>query len=108
MGLSDIVRDVMNGRDLAATIERLRADRRAAIDHLLSVLDGSTKYELAKDVDLRDAHDNLHSALAALGADDVEYLIALLRDALTTENHQPAYSLTWVLAHLDDRAAVDV
>jgi HEAT repeat protein len=46
--------------------------------------------------------------LSRLAREDVGHLVALLRAELQHDRMQPAFSLAWTLAHLDDPAALGV
>ena len=108
MTIAEIVQCIMDGRGVPANVALLQKDRRKAIAYLLSVLEGGRSLVQAEGVDGRDAHDNLAGALFQLGREDVGHLVALLRAELQHNRMQPAFSLAWALAHLDDRAALDV
>ena len=106
--IAGIIQDIVDGRNIASSVTRLQPQRRKAIAYLLTVLDGRRTVVPANGVDGRDAHDNLAEALLLLGREDIDHLVALLRAALRRDGMQPAFSLTWTLAHLDDRTALDV
>ena len=108
MTIAKIVQHIIDGQNLAANVALLQKDRRKAIAYLLPFLDGTMQVVPAVGVDGRDAHDNIMGALFRLGREDVEYLVGLLRAELQHDRMQPAFSLAWALAYLDDRAALDV
>ena len=106
--IAGVIQDIVDGRDIASSVTRLQPQRRKAIAYLLTLLDGRWTFVPAEGVDGRDAHDNLAEALFLLGREDVNHLVALLRTELRHDRMQPAFSLAWTLAHLEDRAALDV
>lgn len=108
MTIAEIVQSIIDGLDLPANVALLQEHRREAIAYLLPLLDGRMPVVQAEGVDGRDAHDNIMEALFRLGREDVDHLVTLLRAELQHDRMQPAFSLAWTLAHLDDRAALDV
>jgi hypothetical protein len=105
--IAGIVQHVIDGVDVAGNIRRLKPRAREAIAHLLRIVEGKAPFVPSAGVDLRDAYDRVSDAVSALGADDPGYLADLLRAALRTGAHQPAFSLAWGLAHMDAKEAVE-
>lgn len=105
--IPEVVRDILDGKDFARNVRLLKPQRREAIRYLLGVLDGTIAYHLAPGVDARDAHDACTGAVAELGKGDVDFLVALLERELPSGKNQPAFSLAWVLAHLDTPGRVE-
>ena len=100
-------RDLLDGKDFEANLNRLKTRHREAIQYFLSVLSGQTNYKPAKGVHPVDASDAALAAISALGKHDVDFLIDLLTSALESPDINPAFSLAWVLAHLDAKEAIE-
>jgi HEAT repeat protein len=105
--IAGIARDVIDGKDVPENIRRLKPRAREAIAHFVSILEGKAPFAPSPGVDLRDAYEQVTNAICALGADDPGHLADLLRAALRTGAHQPAFSLAWGLAHMDAKEAVE-
>ena len=108
MTIPKIIQQIIDGRDVRASVEPLRRNPHRAIAYLLPLLDGRKEVRPADSVDGRDAHNNIQEALFLLGRENVEHLASLLRAELQNDRMQPAFSLAWTLAHLGDRAALGV
>lgn len=109
--IAEVVQKILDDsylRDFNSNIELLEPVRREAILYLLSLLDGSTRYDLAPGVDARDAHDRCAWALQALGEGDIDFIIGLLEKELTSDKTQPAFALTSVVAQRSAPRRVDV
>ncbi len=106
--ISKLIQRIIDGRDIRASVEPLRKNPRQAIALLLPLLDGRKEVRPAEGVDVRDADDNIMQALSILARENVEHVVALLHAELQHDRMQPAFSLAWTLAHLDDRAALGV
>lgn len=106
--IPEVVQRIADGQDVDANVDLLRAHRRPAITHLLSALSGEAGIVLGPGVDYRDACDRLLEAVTAVGRDDVDYVIALLREQLDLGSEEPAFSLTWAVAQMNDRTTLDV
>jgi hypothetical protein len=107
MVIADVVREILNGKDFLKNVELLKSRRREAILYVLSILDGTTPYELEKGVHPFDAHDAAHDVVGSLGFDDFDFLIQLLETALQSEKSEPAFSIAWVLAYSGNSKAID-
>jgi HEAT repeat protein len=105
--IPEVVHDILNGKDVARNVRLLEPERREAIRYLLALLDGTTAYHLAPGVDPRDAHVEALNAVAHLGKGDIDYLVDALERELPFNRIQPAFSLAWVLAHLDTPKRVE-
>jgi HEAT repeat protein len=102
-----VARELLDGKDFEENLNRLKTRHREAIHYFLSVLSGQTDYKPATGVHPVDASDAAIGAISALGKNDVEFLLGLLVSALQSSDMQPAFSLAWVLAHLDAKEAID-
>ena len=105
--IDEIVQRIANDQDRAANIALLKAHRREAIARVLATLATGEGVVLAPGVDYRDACDRLLDSVTALGRDDVEYVIALLREELARESEE-SFSLTWAVAQMNDPATLTV
>jgi HEAT repeat protein len=108
MQIADIAREILDGKDFEANVRRLKPVRREAIGYFLSVLAGTSRYRPARGVHPFDSADAALGAISELGKDDLDYLLELIAHALDSRHTEPAFSLTWVLAHLRAREALDV
>jgi HEAT repeat protein len=109
--IAEVVQKILDDsylRDFNRNVESLEPVRREAILYLLSLLDGTTKYDLAPGVDARDAGDRCAWALQSLGEGDIDFIISLLEKELTSDKTQPAFALTSVVAQRSAPRRVDV
>jgi HEAT repeat protein len=105
--IPEAVRDILDGKDFARNVRLLKPERREAIRYLLGVFDGTIEHRLAPGEDPRDAHEAGLAALGELGRGDVDFLVTLLERELLSNKNEPAFSLAWVLAHLDTPRRVE-
>ena len=75
--------------------------------YLLGVFDGSIQYRPPAGEDPREAYERALGALGEWGSGDIDFLVDLLERELPSGKNEPAFSLAWVLAHLDTPSRVD-
>lgn len=109
--IAEVVRAILNDsylRDFTRNVQLLEPVRREAILYLLSLLDGTTRYDLAPGVDGRDARDRCSWALQDLGEGDIDFILGLLERELASDKTEPAFALTSVVAQRSAPRRVDL
>ncbi len=94
-----IVRGILSGESFEHGLQLLQRRPRAAIRHLLDVVEGKGLDIAKSGLQQREVADLADAALCGLGASHPELLIAFLERSLVAGTTASCFALTWALAH---------
>jgi hypothetical protein len=96
-----IIQSILNGESFDHGLELLQERPRAAIRHLLRVIQGEAFEPTHSALQQREASDAAIAALCSVGASHPELLIGFLERSLVSGPPSSSFALTWALAHSD-------